>query len=248
MLNKDRNLLKFKLQAFSLLEISIVLLIMGVILSFSLPYLTNHLAFERQKQTLQNFEEITHALAHFVLQNGRLPYPALAPTGTAQSGVEDRTMRDFQRGIVPYKTLGLSPSVAKDGYGHWISYMPHPSLSSDIGLSHTPTSPDSQSFCSVAMDSTFKILDDQDLQLSGEEGMQPAFVLISHGKKGGDFIASGGYRPLTSQHPCKVENTNNDANFKDSLSKECDDSLFWKNRFILMSAYAKTPCPAISNE
>ena len=246
MWSRVRARIPHTLGAFSLIEMSMVLLIMGVILSFSLPYLTNHLVFERQKQTSANFEEITHALALFVMQTGRLPYPS-SPTSSENRGQEDASLSGGQAGIIPFKTLGLSQVSAKDGYNHWISYIPHPALTDETTLSRSPFGDEATSFCAVPLEPSFQLLDDRNANIAGEEDMQPAYMLISHGKGGGDFLESGSMRILGHQHPCKNENTNGDMVFRESLSKECDDKVFWKNRQILLAVYAKSPCPVLGD-
>lgn len=238
MWDRIKVLLNTKVPGFSLLEISIVLLIMGVVLSFSLPYLTSQLSFEKRKKTELVFEEITHALSNFVVQNGRLPYPAkINALGDAQ-GQEDI---NIPHGVVPYKTLGISPASAKDGQQHWISYTPHPDLLDDFLARHNQGGGDY--FCTNPLGANLQIIGVNGEVLSGEGTFQPAFVLVSHGSKGGDLMESGNRRAYTIASPCKVSNGDDDLVFADhGITSSCDDSLFWKNRQILMSAYAHKPC------
>lgn len=225
--------------AFSLLEISIVLLIMGVVLSFSLPHLTSHLNAEKNKKTQGVFEEITYALSTFVTQNGRLPAPALVDAVGSRRGEENQ---ESATGILPYKTLGLSSSSVRDGHQHWISYTPHPELMAEMVLSKNPNEGD-ESFCKVDLKKVVSLVDNEKEVLSEESSLQPAFVLVSHGKKGGDFMDSGVRRPIPENMACKIENTNNDLVFQDNGSaKDCDDNVFFKNRFTLLAAYAHAPC------
>ncbi len=240
MLNKFRRIFHTPLPAFSLLEISIVLLIMGVILSFSLPYLSNHLDFEKRKKTDLVFEEVTHALSTFVMETGRLPAPANPHYNPDSAGEEDETITT---GILPYKTLGLSPSMAKDGHSHWISYTPHPTLSEEGALTKSPHGDEDDNFCNVDLRQTIQVFGEGEETLTAAGGSQPAFILVSHGKRGGDFMDSGVRRPYIEAVTCKTSNGDGDLVFRDEgLTKSCDDKIFWKNRKIMLSAYARNPC------
>ncbi len=74
-------------------------------------------------------------LQEYLAQNGRLPCPAdvLAPPesrGERRFGCAQT--RGGYIGIVPYRTLGLPESVAKDGYGQWMTYVVDPEMTGHL--------------------------------------------------------------------------------------------------------------------
>jgi prepilin-type N-terminal cleavage/methylation domain-containing protein len=108
-----------KIPGFSLLEMAIVLIIMGVIGSMTLPALKIMLDNQRAKTTAQRQELILYALASYANQYKILPYAAdpTNPTGTEDKSTQRR------RGIVPYAALGLPETIARDGYHNWFTYV-----------------------------------------------------------------------------------------------------------------------------
>ena len=124
--------LKKTYDAFILLEVVIALSIMTV---SSVYFVTNVLKvkeFYCSKTTKKNIEVVISILADFVSRYGRLPYP-----GTPDGYEIDWPMNEldwetnpkkFMTGIVPYRTLGISPETVKDGYGYFLSYRINPTL------------------------------------------------------------------------------------------------------------------------
>lgn len=125
-----------KKSAFSLLELSIVLVIVSVIMGFGITAYNSQLnnvetiAIENQLKTIQA------ALDSFFKINGRYPCPAagnLTPS-SASYGVEATTCSPTScpsemicgtnsvRGAIPFKTLGLEAFYIRDSWGTKISY------------------------------------------------------------------------------------------------------------------------------
>ncbi len=88
---------------FSLLELSIAIIVLGVLTAIAAGLYQNNL----KKTNQVHFSEISHqaeyAILGFIFANGRLPCPA-----SSESGVENCTTRV---GYYPHKTLGLTHSV-----------------------------------------------------------------------------------------------------------------------------------------
>ncbi|MBS0236533.1 MAG: type II secretion system protein [Proteobacteria bacterium] len=131
-------------KGFTLIEVSIVILIMGLLLTGGL--VTMFATSERGKttQTAANLANIQDALAIFLAMNGRLPCPAgLSQTqdssafgieqtsgsnpmacNTASGLFSGTTGGETQYyGMVPVRTLGLSDASAIDGFGNRIVYV-----------------------------------------------------------------------------------------------------------------------------
>ncbi len=129
-------------KAFSLLELSIVILIISILVVGSTSYLSGNLNSAKNDVTRERLKEIYKAMGTYLANNKRLPCPAsmlLAKT-SANYGLEvpcfDHnttavTGRGIWRsawnpnvlyGMVPVKTLGLSTDMAEDAFGTAIAY------------------------------------------------------------------------------------------------------------------------------
>ncbi|MBX9977902.1 MAG: hypothetical protein K2X98_06660 [Alphaproteobacteria bacterium] len=227
-----------------------VIMIMGVILTVSLPFFSNQLTLEREAKTRHTFEQVTHSLATHLLRHKRLPCPASITAIGADFGKEDLS-HCGKEGVLPYKTLGMSPSFIKDGFGHYITYVvnstfaekerPFQEETTTSDAFSSPMKP--QSYCDVQSKVVLKILDEQGYSLNDDPQNSPLFILLSHGKNGGDLLTSGSRRPITVPDPLKTENANDDLIFIDGAKTNTfDDTLFWKDRFSFASIYAGMKC------
>jgi len=254
---KAKQLLSLRLEAFSLLELSIVLLIMGVMISVSLPFFTSQYESEKNKKTDETLKQLAHTLAHHVLLYGRLPCAADPAAKGENMGQEVAQPCNLQ-GIIPYKTLGISPSLIRDGEGHFITYAVDPTFTQKRPLNDVqnnagggddnvfaPVMAQAQgSYCEVASLTGFKIYDEQKQLITEDPLKQPIFVLVSHGKKGGFFLEGGARKPAGDNDFVKIENMNNDGSFVDApISKDHDDKIFWRDRFSFLSIFGNFHCP-----
>ena len=159
-----------KSSGFSLVEIAIVLLILGFVLTIGLQATGAYLSQERRKVSLARVAGLDVALANYVAVQGRLPCPAdgALPPGDANLGLERRAADGtciviagppitpiMNRGVVPWVTLGLTETEALDGWNTRISYRtvsavavpPNPTnigLTSDRALDATACDPGGQ--------------------------------------------------------------------------------------------------------
>ncbi len=124
-----------KSRGFSLVEIAIVLLILGFVLTIGLQATGAYLSQERRKVSLARVAGLDVALANYVAVQGRLPCPAdgSLATGVALAGVEARTAATgvctaMATGVVPWVTLGLTENEALDGWNTRISYRTVPAV------------------------------------------------------------------------------------------------------------------------
>ena len=120
-----------RVAGFSLIEMAIVMLVIGLLLGGLLAPLSAQIEQQRTNETQKFLAEIKEALIGFAVANGRLPCPAIS----AASGVEsfnvggDATNGDcsnFNAGFVPAATLGLAPvdgqGFAIDAWNNRIRY------------------------------------------------------------------------------------------------------------------------------
>lgn len=114
-------------RGFTLIEIAVVLVILAFLMTIGLRMTGALLEGQRRYTTRDRLNTIDAALVAFVSQVQRLPCPAdggLAP-GDVNAGLEVRngsgdctsgTMANQVRGVVPWRTIGLSELDVTDGF------------------------------------------------------------------------------------------------------------------------------------
>ncbi len=126
--------------AFTLAEMAIVMVVMGLVVLTVLPALNAVRSANQVALTQSNLRSLMLATAAFAQANGCLPCPAIPNdtlTNFGEMGYESTTISCGAcvqpQGIPPFVALGLPPSVARDGWGHWIT------MRVDPGLTTLPT-------------------------------------------------------------------------------------------------------------
>ncbi len=120
-------------KGFSLVEMAVVLVIMGLLLSAVLVPLSTQFDLRNYSDNNKAMNDIKDALVGFGMRNGYLPCPAVSYA----NGNEDRTLGvcNKRSGFIPWVTLGL-PKL--DSWGHLYGYSVTPAYSiasPTIGLS-----------------------------------------------------------------------------------------------------------------
>lgn len=106
-----RNTVKNK--GFSLIELAVVLVIIGVAFGGFISTLSSRIEQSKREQTTQQLHTIKKALLGFAMANGRLPCPAIATSDGLEAPVGGGDCTS-NRGLVPNATLGLSGGVNDD--------------------------------------------------------------------------------------------------------------------------------------
>jgi prepilin-type N-terminal cleavage/methylation domain-containing protein len=242
---------------FSLIELSLVIVIIAVVIGGSLsmgPVLITHTEYRVSDQKL---EELSKALTQYYEQNDRLPCPArndiaaddadygreilwdgagtscandtTVPSGTVR--VKSSSSPDIwvRIGAIPTRDLRLSDEFISDEFNNHITYAVMEELSDNA------TFPKATADITVQDGSGDVILSDA------------AFVLISHGDDGRGAIGTNGTTsPLAcSGSPLDVENCDNDATFVDArlvrdadANNYFDDIVHWSDKDTII--YSKT--------
>lgn len=249
MMRAQGNISKTRQSGFTLVEMAMVLLIIGLLLGGLMPTLTTQMEVQRINETRKQMEDIQQALLGFATANGRLPCPAdpAIATGQANAGMEATTGtgssmtctyvgNNAARGVLPWATLGVSET---DAWGNRYTYRVSRDFADALGSatyggctpSPTPTL------------STFALCSSGNLDVlvaSGGTSLTsnvPA-VVISHGKNG-----AGAYTPLGTQLPIsgdadEQENSDGSAD-NDYVSKtptpSFDDHILWLSPNILFN-------------
>ena len=212
-----------KRRAFTLLEMSIVILIIGIMVASILPAITQQTAIEKAKELTQKMDAIEDALEAFRIKNGRLPCPAqpdlarnsddfgvvaAAPPDVCAGG----TLSALQAGadgatygILPVRTLGLDDDAAFDPWGRAFTYM----VSDDIIASgaYTTFPIDDITVGNI----TVQVRDQIGATLSNQATKAIAAV-VSHGPNGhGAYLPSGARYSSDSNNADEHENCNCDS-------------------------------------
>ncbi len=120
---------------FTLIEMAMVLMIVGLLLGGMLVPLSAQMEQRNSTETLRALSEIKDALIGYAIVNGRLPCPASATSNGAESfaaggNAGNGNCSNFNNGFVPAATLGVTTAVdnlgntgfAVDAWGYRIHY------------------------------------------------------------------------------------------------------------------------------
>ncbi|NJA88936.1 type II secretion system protein [Rhodocyclus tenuis] len=112
---------------FSLLEMAIVLVVIGLLCAGTLSALSTQRDGSQQRETAQRLADIHDALLGFAAANGRLPCPAAPPPAGGTEAASAPGVCSYPvSGYLPANTLGLAPGNAQgyavDAWGNAIRY------------------------------------------------------------------------------------------------------------------------------
>lgn len=120
-----------KYNGFTLLELSIVLIIASMLLMLTFNSGRYFLEQNHRKATHVKVDSIQNALDIYLIQNGRLPCPAglvlstgeeLASCTTSSSANGLFVSNGVARGWIPYEELNLTSDMAYDSWGNKVTY------------------------------------------------------------------------------------------------------------------------------
>ncbi len=116
-------------RGFTLVEIAIVLVIVGLLIGGMITPLSSQLEQKKIRDTQQAMEQARDALFGYALRNGYLPCPAIS----AVNGLEDRTGSACNKryGYLPWTTLGVA---RLDGWNRILGYTVTPAFSDSVVL------------------------------------------------------------------------------------------------------------------
>ncbi len=226
---------------FTLIEMAIVLMIVGLLLGGILAPLSAQMQQRSVADTQRALSEIKEAIIGYALATGQLPCPAdpTIATGQANAGIARTTCATAatSTGVIPWATLGVNET---DAWGNRYTYRVTPDFADAIGNSTyggcTPSpTPLLASFalCSVG---NLNVLS----AASGGSTIAanvPA-VIISHGRDG-----AGAYTPQGTQVPVgsdadEKENSDGSANtnyVSHTPTGTFDDLVAWISLDILLN-------------
>jgi len=224
-----------KKKAFTLLELSLVILIISILVVGSMSASISTINKAKYKTTHERLDAIYKAMGNYLITNKALPCPAIITVldTDALYGLEGATAGicigsltgsgNAVYGLVPIQSLGLPAEMARDGFGTKFTYV--------INKNFT----DLTNTVFVGTDAS-----DIDITQLVSGGSQPitteaVFVIISHGQnKLGGYNSNSATANTASSDASELENsaiaTNDDFVAKSINSEDFDDVLFYKTR------------------
>ncbi|NRR31854.1 type II secretion system protein [Oxalobacteraceae bacterium] len=218
---------------FTLVEIAIVLVIVGLIIGGLVTPLAAQMEQRKISDTQKSLDDAREALLGFALRNGYLPCPATS----ASLGLEDRAATscadDKRQGFLPWATLGL-PKL--DSWNHLFRYSVTPAFTNSKDM--------------------FKLTTLRDISVSTRDAggtLVPATaaadtvaVILSHGKNGFGAVSDQGVTLIDTSASNPDEKTNQElagVNFvargisdnPNAPGGEFDDLVVWISPNILYS-------------
>lgn len=233
-------------QGFTLVEMAIVLLIIGLLLGGLIPTLSAQMESQRISETRKQMDEIQQALIGYTLANGRLPCPAnpAIATGQAGAGMEAKTgtsctnvANNAAWGVLPWATLGVNET---DAWGNRLTYRVSSDFADDIvtttyGGCAPATSPTQATFA-LCSNGNLDILSASSGGTSVAANV-PA-VVISHGKNSaGAYTQQGTQLPVGSDAD-EQENSDGGADnnyVSHTPAPTFDDMVIWVSPNILLN-------------
>lgn len=219
----------YKTAGFTLVEMAIVLVIIGLLLGGMLMPLSAQMDQRRVSETQKALDEINQALLGFAIVNGFLPCPAdpTLASGTANAGVARvRTAAACtggNNGVLPWATLGLSET---DSWGNRYTYRVTTGFAdtTDGTACGTATAGVSFELCSAG-DAVVRPASGSPSSLATAI---PA-VIVSHGKNASGAYNTAGTQLLpVSADADEAENSDSDTDFVSKApTATFDDLVAW---------------------
>jgi prepilin-type N-terminal cleavage/methylation domain-containing protein len=182
---------------FSLIEIAIVLVIVGLMIGGLVTPLTVQLEQRKVAETQKALDDAREALTGFAIRYGYLPCPAIS----AMNGLEDRSgsrcTEEKRAGFLPWATLGLGKS---DSWNNLFRYSVTPAFSDS----------EQQFGLGTPRDISIATRDGGPLAQATAINDIPA-VIMSHGKNGFGATSAQGQRRMAQSEAGNLDERNNIA-------------------------------------
>jgi len=201
---------------FSLIELAIVLVIIGLLLGGGLVALQSVTERERRQAQERQLREVREALYAFAMAGGRLPCPDSGGDPGSENfdgtACEDIAADGIAYGALPSATLGVG---SRDAWGHPLRYAVYAEYAED------PADPDGAAFDFASPA--------PDLDIEDSAGASPVVladdvpaVVVSFASQGGQVWTSGGFVcpgagagfSADAQENCDDDTTFVDAGFR----------------------------------
>ena len=243
----QRNKIK---KAFSLIELSIVILIISILITGALSASITTVNKTKITATNKKIEEIYKAMGSYLAANGKIPCPAaidIAKTGSTYGtgsctigtgiwqvvvqGSPDVQIANMLYGMVPVKDLGLSADMAEDAFGSKFGFVMISGYNDSTKLSFQTDSTtfDGYGGNGVGVANRIKINEKQSATSTAIE-TKAMFAIISYGaNKSGAYNASSTAPNAVSVDASELANHPSAQNVGAGTSKAYLGNLLIKN-------------------
>lgn len=230
---------KLNNKGFTLIEMSIVLIVISLILGGVLKTVGVQRQQLKRDETRQILQSINQALIGFAITEGRLPCPDTDADGIENPQNPDNTTDcDANEGFLPFTDLGVG---GFDAWGNPFRYRVRGS--GNLSFANQPPAIDGAG-ATTADDASFSMADVGNIRIEDSNGVLIAnnipAVVISYGENGRRTIANG--FPCAANFPSSLEDENCDDNttiLDDDYSSVAgagyDDLVMWVSLTVLKS-------------
>lgn len=232
---------KYSCRGFTLVEMAMVLMIVGLLLGGLIIPLSAQMEQRRATETQKSLEEIREALVGYAVINGQLPCPAdpTIPTGGANAGTPRAGTPPCtganSTGVVPWVTLGVSET---DAWGNRFTYRITPDFADAIAAPTygcAPTTPPANASFALCSPGTLNVLDAAG---GANVALNVPAVVISHGKNSGGAYTQTGTQVPASANADEQENSDGDVDtnyVSHTPTGGFDDQVTWVSNNVLMN-------------
>lgn len=199
---------------FSLIELSIVLIVFGLLASGMVGSLSGQRRLADERKAQQQLELALDALYGFAIANGRLPCPAEATLASTEA-IAGQEACPLEHGVLPWRTLGLAEL---DPWGQRLSYYAASTFTATV-----PSGARAAFTLESKGNASIHLSHGTSASLANE---LPA-VVVSHGANGHLGYRSTGSK-LAGGSADEAENADNNSEFVDHLpDADYDDLVRW---------------------
>ena len=236
-----------KTSGFTLVEMAIVLVIVGLLLGGLLMPLSAQIEQRRIGETQKALEEIKEALIGFAVANGRLPCPAIATiaSGAPNAGLEACNGGTFGNctqcantaGVFPWATLSVSETDAWSWrFSYRVTNFFSQGITQPLGLGCIPdTLPTKASFALCSPGDNNVCPSNAGCPATTIASTIPAIV-VSHGKNGAGAYNTQGTLIPVSTNADEAANSDGNTNFvSHTPTSTFDDLVTWLSPHILFN-------------
>jgi prepilin-type N-terminal cleavage/methylation domain-containing protein len=232
---------KYSCRGFTLVELAMVLMIVGLLLGGLIVPLSAQMEQRRATETQKSLEEIREALVGYAVINGQFPCPAdpTIPTGGANAGTPRAgtppCTASNSTGVVPWVTLGVNET---DAWGNRFTYRLTPEFAdaiADATYGCVPTAPPANASFALCSPGTLDVLDAAG---GANVAIDVPAVVISHGKNSGGAYTQQGTQVPISGNADEQENSDGDTNtsyVSHTPTSGFDDQVTWVSNNVLMN-------------
>lgn len=225
---QSSELTKAHIKGFTLVELAVVLVIIGLTLTMFLGPLTAQREIRARAETTKILAQSKQALMGYTVINGYLPCPDVSvPLDGNESRNGDGSCVS-SGGVIPWKTLGIS------GVDAWDRYLRY-----HVDATFSRKTP-RFSIADADNSTNIQISDGNGVNLMSAKG-RPVVVVLSHGATGLGAVSANGVVMPAPAGVDELENADNDVNFVShaptpaDAANAFDDMLVWISPTVLIN-------------